>query len=193
MADAPHPPIPNSYVVPGTRLIAGEYPHSAPSIPHSAREAKLRAFLDAGVTAFVDLTEEHELDAYEATLRKLAARHGAEVHHDRLPIRDMDVCDGTRMAEVLDAIDSHLAAGRTVYVHCWGGVGRTGMAVGCWLVRHGRTGDEALIEVSRLFATMSPEKVARHADWGSPQTAAQRAVVRTWSEIEGASGNTEEA
>ena len=33
-----------------------------------------------------------------------------------------------------------------VYVHCWGGIGRTGTVVGCWLVRHGMTGDEALAE-----------------------------------------------
>ena len=45
------------------------------------------------------------------------------------------------VATILDAIDVALAQGRTVDVHCWGRIGRTGAAVGCWLVRHGLTGD----------------------------------------------------
>ena len=30
------------------------------------------------------------------------------------------------MQEILDAVDRALAAGRNVYLHCWGGIGRTG-------------------------------------------------------------------
>lgn len=183
--DDPEPmlPIPNAYVVPGTRLIAGEYPGSPPSNPTSDLERKLASFLDVGVTAFVDLTgPDDPLAPYEPTLRALAGRRDVAVSHDRLTIADMDVCDEAHMCEVLDTIDAHLAAGRTVYVHCWGGVGRTGTVVGCWLVRHGRTGIEALAEVGRLFATMTPRKVRRHAATGSPQTRAQRAMVKDWGE-----------
>jgi len=44
------------------------------------------------------------------------------------------------------------AAVRGVFVHCWGGVGRTGTVVGCWHVARGTTADEALekIAVARL-------------------------------------------
>ena len=42
------------------------------------------------------------------------------------------------LVATLDAIDAELAAGGLVYVHCWAGCGRTGVVVGCWLVRHGR-------------------------------------------------------
>ena len=45
------------------------------------------------------------------------------------------------MAGLLDAIDTAMRDGKTVYLHCWGGVGRTGNVVGCSLVRHGHTGD----------------------------------------------------
>ena len=38
-------------------------------------------------------------------------------------------------------------------MHCWGGVGRTGTTVGCWLVRHGRSGTEALAELRRVAAS----------------------------------------
>ena len=40
------------------------------------------------------------------------------------------------MLAVLDAIDIALCEGHGVYIHCWGGVGRTGTVVGCWLKRH---------------------------------------------------------
>lgn len=180
--DAPLPrPIPNSYVVPGTRLAAGEYPGSPAVTPAAERDARLAAFLDAGVTAFVDLTSRWDgLDDYGPALQALAAERGLTVAHERFPILDMGVCAAEHMAAALDAVDAHLAAGRGVYVHCWGGVGRTGTAVGAWLVRRGRTPEAALAEVAELFATMTPEKRARHRAWGSPQTEEQRRFVRDW-------------
>jgi ADP-ribosyl-[dinitrogen reductase] hydrolase len=175
-------PIENSYLVPASALSAGEYPGSPPRTPSAEAKQKLGAFLDAGVRAFVDLTDPADgLAPYEATLQELAAERGITVSYERLTIRDMDVCDPAHMRRVLDAIDARIAEGLGVYVHCWGGIGRTGMVVGCWLVRHGRSGDDALREVDRLFRTMSPAKVRDHNSWGSPQTDAQRAVVREWA------------
>jgi len=175
-------PIDNCYEVPGTRLIAGEYPGCLPSSPAGEPEVKLARFLDAGVSVFIDLTDPADgLAPYEPTLRALAARRGVEIAYERLTIRDMDVCDKQHMSRVLNAIDAYLSAGHTVYVHCWGGVGRTGTVVGCWLVRHGKTGKDALHEVARLFATMSETKRRWHPE-GAPQTKAQRTMIENWSE-----------
>ena len=65
------------------------------------------------------------------------------------------------MASILDAIDAALDGGKTVYVHCWGGVGRTGTVVGCWLVRHGKTGDEALRQEMASVASLARRKRRR--------------------------------
>ena len=78
----------------------------------------------------------------------------------------------------MDAIDSALGRGRNAYVHCWGGVGRTGTVVGCWLVRHGRTGDGALAELGELWRSV--EKI--HHKPVSPETREQREYVRQWVE-----------
>ena len=67
---------------------------------------------------------------------------------------------------------------KSVYVHCWGGIGRTGTVVGCWLVRHGMTGDEALAQIVEWWRGM--EKARIHPR--SPQTREQHAYVRNWAE-----------
>jgi hypothetical protein len=168
----------NAYWLPERPVLAGEYPFARDPIEGRAR---LRAFLDAGVGSFIDLTEagEYVLTPYEPALRELAAERGIAVEYRRLAIPDMGVPQPARMAEILDAIDAACAAGQSVYVHCWGGVGRTGTVVACHLVRHGRAAEDAFALVGALFATMSPAKRGRHP-WGSPQTDEQREFVRAW-------------
>lgn len=173
------------YVVPRTRIVAGSYPGLHPSYPRTELDAKLSAFLDAGITAFVDLTDPADgLEPYEPRLSELAVARGIDLAYDRLTIRDCDICSPDHMRKVLDLIDARRAEGRRVYVHCWGGIGRTGLTIGCWLVRHGMTGDRALTKVGKLFRSMDASRVARHRATGSPQTQAQREMVREWEAME---------
>ena len=173
-------PMANTYwVVPG-RFAAGEYPGA-----WSRDEAadRLRTLLRAGLDCFIDLTERYEgLEPYAGIAAQEASRLGTEFVHERRAIVDMDVPRSRQQtAGILDAIDEALDDGRNVYVHCWGGIGRTGTVVGCWLVRHGRTGDEALAEIAERWQGM--EK--RYRQPRSPQTARQRACVRDWAEPSG--------
>jgi protein-tyrosine phosphatase len=169
-------PIPNSYQFLDGRLIAGEYPGDRRDGPALA---KLAALLDAGVRTFIDLTEPHELDPYATLLAEEAEERGVDATHVRLPIRDVSVPRSAEaMREILDAIDVGLRNGDKVYVHCWGGVGRTGTVVGCHLVRSGLSGDEALARVGELFKSM--DKYPRRKR--SPETNEQDAYVRSWRE-----------
>ena len=171
-------PIPNSYWLPDVTVIAGEYP-GARDVTEA--RAKLGQILDAGVGVFLDLTGPVDgLKPYEDLLLKEADRRNVQVTYERMSIPDMDVTGPTHMNEVLDTIEHHVSEGRTVYVHCWGGVGRTGLVVGCLLVRHGLEGRDALDKVRSLFGTMSKEKVRRHSG-GSPQTPAQLSMVSEWA------------
>ena len=175
----------DSYLIPGTRIAAGAYPGTHPSSPAEERDAKLHAFLDAGITAFVDLTDPADgLTDYAPRIRELAAERGIRIAYDRLTIRDIDICTPAHMRKVLDLVDTRLAEGHGVYIHCWGGIGRTGLTVGCWLVRHGASGDQALRKVGKLFQSMDASRVERHRATGSPQTLAQRDMVREWEGVE---------
>ena len=163
-------PDPNTYWVVENRFLAGEYPGAAN--PAKARD-RITAFVQAGITSFIDLTESHELAPYAPLL----SAH--QVDYRRFPIRDADVPRSPRdMLKILDAIDGALAAGGNVYVHCWGGIGRTGTVVACWLQRHGRSPEEALRELAGFWQTVAK----RHRAPQTPETAAQVAWVKRWPE-----------
>lgn len=170
-------PFPNCYRVPDSRIIAGEYPDDQDT---TMTREKINALLDAGAERFVDLTEEGELEPYESQLRDEAQIRGVHVSYIRLPIRDLRVPTLDEMSRVQSVLADAERLGKIVYVHCWGGVGRTGTVVGCHLVERGHSSDEALGIVQRLFQQMSPEKVQNHPN-GSPETDAQREFVRRWA------------
>jgi len=162
-------PIEGSYWVEPGRLLAGPYP--AAQTEEDTR-ARLRAILNAGVSVFVDLTEPHEYAPYMPLALEEAGRLGHRVRHVRLPIVNFDVPQPEHMRAILDTIGAALFAGEVVYVHCMGGIGRTGTTVGCWLVRGGQTAEDALSMIERL----------RGDGIESPETPQQFAFVRAWRE-----------
>lgn len=158
-------PIKYCYWVSPGKLLAGEYPRDRD--PASSKQ-KLRSLMDSGVTTFIDLTQVGELDPYLAMI--------GSASHQRFPIRDGSIPSAqARTIATLDAIDSHLADGRCVYVHCWGGIGRTGLIVGCWLARHGLKGPAALSRLQELWQHNPKSAWAR-----SPETPAQERYILDW-------------
>jgi ADP-ribosylglycohydrolase len=165
-------PLPRSYwVLPG-KLLAGGYPGRgrggvpAGVDPEGDEPARSRAALaalgGAGVDAFVDLSSEGEDPG--------AARYASPARLS-MPIEDMSA-DERSVDRALAEIEGLLAAGRTVYLHCVGGFGRTGVVVGSLLVERGLAApDEAVSVIKALRAgTDKP-------DADSPQTEDQRRLV----------------
>lgn len=106
--------------------------------------ARLRDEYDADV--LVCLLERHEMKQYRiAALPKRAWANGLEFWW--LPIRDAGVPEPRAGAQLVHRIVDALAQGRTVVVHCRGGLGRTGtIAAGC-LVALGARPDAAVSQV----------------------------------------------
>jgi hypothetical protein len=173
-------PFPRSYWVRPGLLLAGYYP-GAPSKAEASE--KLMSLLDAGIRCFINLVEEDEqgaggtpLHPYSRLLSNLAAERGVEVTYLRIPVRDVDIPTPDSMRSILDAIDSALGRRLPIYVHCWGGRGRTGTVVGCHLIRRGLArGEAALAAIGRL------RRNEETADKPSPETEAQRDMVRAWA------------
>src|SRR5262245_25014632 len=138
-------------------LLAGAYPGSRDAI---------EALEDVGVTVFVDLT--YSVDARDGYVRFL--RRSSRVWH---PIPDFGAPEPEEMTRILDDVDAARAAGGSVYVHCWGGVGRTGTVIGCWLVRHGLDRGDAVVTLAALRRTVAGAR-------RSPETPAQVALVQGW-------------
>ena len=171
-AGSPERPTEDCYwVVPG--FLAGNYPRT--QFEDSSRD-KMRRILDAGVTCFLDLTTRYDpLLPYEQLVEQLAGSAAVRSH---FPVPDMSIPGSAEQTrDILDTIDQVREEGGTVYVHCWGGVGRTGTIVGCWLVRHGMTPEDALARVAELWESR-PD-----SSWStSPQTEDQFQYVRGWRE-----------
>jgi len=158
------------WLLPG-RIMAGEYPRN---FDNESSRAKLRTTLAAGVTQFVDLTEAHELEPYVELMQSEAARQGVTAKHERHPIRDLRVPTAAAMRTILHAIAANHAG--VTYVHCWGGVGRTGTVAGCLLVGAGFTAEEAITILASKWVVM--EKRQRRPR--TPETREQFEFIRKW-------------
>lgn len=125
VALSPCKPIRNSYMV-MDRVYAGEYPRD---IDEKKSIEKIKQFERFGITHFIDLTEEGELHPYNQLL-------DSRMKHLRFPIQDVSIPASIesvkdligKIHEILNENDRN-----KVYIHCWGGVGRTGTIVGCLL------------------------------------------------------------
>ena len=176
-----HRSIVNVTYSPSPHLLCG--PH-----PHRPGHEILEALLTSGVTCFIDLTEPGELPSYqfsvdsdqssESATQRVGDSASARLTINNQPllitnyhffIPDYAVPTPSHLTAILDTLDAALTAGHTVYLHCHGGRGRTGTVVGCWLVRHGMTGEQALARIAEL-----------RGDRESPETDDQRAYVLNW-------------
>jgi len=160
------------WVRPG-ELLAGPYP-CAPDLP--AAELRVADLLACGVDFVVDLTEpgEYNLRPYWPILQRQAEAASQQIERWNSPIQDMGTPTVAQMREILVRIDAAIEGGRIVYVHCFGGIGRTGTVIGCHLVGRGMEGRAALAEIERLRRGLF------NAYRTSPETEAQRKMVRMW-------------
>lgn len=174
-------PYPRSYwVVPG-KFLAGYYPGSRDS---ATALRKLTGLLEQGVHHIVNLMEKDELNfkgerfvPYEAQLQNLAQGMDIPIKLVHMPIRDTDIPPVEGMVAILNEIDRAIERNPIVYLHCWGGRGRTGTVVGCYLARHGMAIKGAALD---LLQNLRRDDPISHLP--SPETEIQEDFVRSWPE-----------
>ena len=155
----------NTYWLWAGHVLAGEHP---------AKEGeeqlfeKLQLFALAGITHFIDLTSPADpVKTYQPLGGAVRINH---------PITDFGVPSPLQMQGILQSIQSALSQGGKVYVHCKGGIGRTGTVAATWLTEQGLDDKQALALLLQKWQAMDKRFEEPH----TPETQAQREFVRTW-------------
>ncbi|WIA42418.1 hypothetical protein OEZ86_008416 [Tetradesmus obliquus] len=182
----------SNWVIPG-QLIAGAYPAS---MDDNDTERILTLLLELGINTFVCLQAEVNIHipdhawragmglrpyikdaqrilsrAHEANSSRIKQRKIDFLH---LPIIDGSVTTDMAMSRLADDCCERVLRGEKMYIHCWGGHGRTGTLVATMLGRlYGLPYSTALRYTQGYHDTRVYPQGVR-----SPQTAVQRAQVR---------------
>lgn len=176
----------SNWVIPG-RLIQGAYPGHQDAFQH---EIIVRKVLAAGVDVFVCVQTKRELEKrfrpYRATADEMREEENqslvAEGQESKgklwyvlCQVPDGWVTEDVQIVRAMLRVEEHLRAGRVVYLHCWGGHGRSGTLTSLLLARmYGLSGEQAMEICGRLH------ECRRRKDRrgiGSPQTRIQREQV----------------
>jgi protein-tyrosine phosphatase len=170
-------PFERSYWVLPNRFIVGEIPAS---MDEEQTVAKLNGLIRVNVNVVINLMEEDEKNYENKSFYDYGPylnKHNIETH--RLPIKDLSIPSIETMKKILSIVQDSIRQKKIVYLHCWGGVGRTGTAVGCFLLNNSLASKENVLEtINYLKRTTSIDKRQ------SPETEEQRQFVMEWSASE---------
>ena len=126
-----------------------------------------------------DLETPSDTATFDAAVDDLVTRleQGALVHRARSPAHTPAAHAGAALPARNEYQRGARRAGERLYVHCWGGRGRSGLAGACLLVRaYGVSAGDALERVQRAFSTRGDHKER------SPETEDQSEWVRAYAE-----------
>lgn len=177
-----HKPVGYSYcVVPGKAcgavpgrsggIYAGEYP--VWEWEQATRMRQLKLYLDFGINFFLDLTEDGEMPPYGQFLPRNVRRHSFPIPNGGTPK------DVAGVAELFRWIRQYSDSNpdMVMYIHCVGGVGRTGMIVACYLIYFQGMGyEDAVSEMRRRFAYHG-----RSAWMSAPETQPQADFIKDFA------------
>jgi protein-tyrosine phosphatase len=172
-------PFERSYWVLPNKLLAGEIPSAK---TESFKLEKIQGLLDCNIDVVINLMEAVEvnynneiIEDYSAILIEEAAKRNKKIEVFRYAIEDLSIPTEQQMSNILDFIDNRIANGHKVYVHCWGGVGRTGTVIGCYLIRHGYAKPDNVIETINYL-----KRTTSISERDSPETEEQIQFVLGW-------------
>ena len=171
-------PTRRSFWVIEDRLAGGAYPgkkgrHDDPDNPKAVRD-----LLFAGIDVFINLTQDFPGGTDEHLKHYDLGADGKAIV-ERHPIVDVSIPTVETMRRIVTSINTHLSEGRNVYVHCWGGSGRTGTVLGCWLIDNELATGETVLNA--LYELRRGDLDGGHKD--IPQTLEQAEFIFNWELI----------
>ncbi len=148
-------------------LYAGEYPGDKNG---EKAEDKLSQITHFGVKHFIDFTDDGEFPPYQHLLPK-------DCSYMRFPIQNYGI---PQSIEFVDKIIKYIKDLLTqndgyIYMHCIGGVGRTGTIAGCFLADE--TFDKTMEKLRECFSKMPKSKRCT-----TPENNAQESFIRSFVE-----------
>ncbi len=164
-------PIEYSYQV-SRNVFAGEHPLF--DIYKSSIKGNIPRLLRFGITFFLDLTQSYEVPEYASFLPPNVQRISFPIRNCDVPSSVESVFDLFRRLEQL----MHERPQAKLYIHCHGGVGRTGTIVACYYIYFEHLPFEEALDKMRRQYTQSPRSKFMNA----PETKRQIEFVRRFAE-----------
>lgn len=97
------------------------------------------------------MTEYGELFGYSNIL--------CNINHFRFPIKDRNIPNSLECVfNLMNYIDKLKCENGRIYIHCCGGVGRTGTIIACWLVYNGMVAKDAITHLNELWKSCPKSK-----------------------------------
>jgi len=187
----------SNWVVPG-KLIAGAFPGH---VSDAETDSSIIKILNSGVTKFVCMQEEYNIAVKEEDWRKsfhgkttvvrpyfadvqrimenkfihpTLSTEAISVTFEHCPIKDCGIIADDIVFSLAKDLVKEIHDGEVIYLHCWGGHGRTGVMVCLMLhLMYGLTANEALQRCQFLHDIRKLPIIV-----SSPQTFAQKEQVR---------------
>jgi protein-tyrosine phosphatase len=167
-------PFKKSYwILPG-KLLVGEVP-TGMSLPET--KEKLNGLKNLNVSVIINLMEDDETNRegdlfynYEEDALKLGMKTF------RFSIEDVSIPSKELMDSIINQMHKSIQNNDTIYVHCWGGVGRTGTVVGCFLKKFKYATNENVFEFIDYL-----KRTSAMNERMSPETSEQMNFVLNWN------------
>jgi N-glycosidase YbiA len=146
------PTLKSSWIVP-KRILFGSYPGAKNRKLH---KHMIEEILDCRINTFISLLEEGEedwkwggLNSYQETIKDMNVPN---IEFYNYPIPDNDIVDDDIVLEIIANINKFLDKERNIYIHCYGGKGRTGTIMAVFIGKtFGQSGKEAMKTIRMLY------------------------------------------